>query len=154
MAIILREYWIKFSQQKKTGKPIRKELSVHYEKGTPWNRIAFEAGFYILGCTFPGWMKLPDTMSIQYPIQIEISDVQVRRVFQLRETKSEIQAFFRESDKLFTVVDKETNNPVEIQRDMFTEFKSKAFTEIPVLLPNRRKSPEILTPMGGAGKRR
>ncbi len=127
-------------------------------------QIAYNAGVYIVNHisfpTTPDWrMYSTNEMLCSYPINIEISNIttiNTVRKFVLQETQSESKSFVKSvNDKHYTIVDKETQQPLAISRDMFYQFSKNISFDISAPLPeNKRQSPEISTPMGGAVKKK
>ena len=94
-------------------------------------------------------------MLCSYPINIEISYINTVRKFILKKTNSEVNSFTKANDKHYTIIDQETEKPLALSRDMFYEFsKNKTFDIRDPLPVNKRQSPEISTPMGGAVKKK
>lgn len=155
-------YLIRFIQHKSgNSKPTIWIRRVYFEKGVDMLRIAYNAGVYIAHTisfpTSPDWRMFSiDEMLCSYPINIEISYINTVRKFLLKETKSEANSFVKSvNDKHYTIIDHETGKPIALSRDMFYQFsKSYSFDLRDPLPVSKKQTPEILTPMGGAVKKR
>jgi len=154
-------YLIKFIQYRSgKAKPAIKTLRVYFEKGTDMLQIAYNAAVYISDeISFPITPDLytyyEDEMLSSYPINIEISYINTARKFILKETKSEVKSFVKANDKFYTIIDQETEKPIALSRDMFYQYSKKILFDIKDPLPqDKRATPEITTPMGGAVKKK
>ncbi|HKC35980.1 MAG TPA: hypothetical protein VKB95_07955 [Chitinophagaceae bacterium] len=78
----------------------------------------------------PGYAFFDEIRS-SYPIYIEIIFLPNRltRLFILKEAKNEYKSFLKIWDKHYTIIDHETNQSLNISRDMFTEVVSNIFFE-------------------------
>lgn len=154
-------YLITFTQNKSgKAKPTIWKHRVFYDKGVDTLAIAFYAGSYIANLISspspPGWYWYSiDEMLSSYPINIEISFINTVRKFILKETKSEVNKFVKANDKFYTIIDQETEKPIALSRDMFYQYSKKILFDIKDSLPqDKRPTPEILTPIGGAVKKK
>lgn len=154
-------WYVKFTQLKSgKSKPTIWTHRVYFDKDTDTLQVAYNAGLYVAQLisypTTPGdYHYLFDEMLCSYPINIEIRSIKNVRKFTLKQTRSELSSFIKVDDKFYTILDEDTNKPIAIPRDMFNELKKKFSFDIKETIPfDKRKSPEILTPIGGAVKKK
>ncbi len=149
--------------QEKSGKATKGRIKQHvyFQKDISTLQVAFNASKYIAEWisfpSEPGYKSVYDwEFLISYSIQISIFNTSTgtKRNFVLQETKNEAIAFVKTFDKKYTIIDGDNGKPIGLPRDMFYQFQKEFSFEIKVPLNEKKKTPEILTPMGGAVKKK
>lgn len=147
-------YHITFKQQRgKSSKPSLEYLNLHFLENVKGEIVAYHAGKYLV-CMLP--YTVPATNSDIFtlnPIQIIIEhlpsgskNLQTRKFIFKKATSGLITDLWGRN---FTIIDDEIGKSINIDSN-----SSDIQLEPKVIIPNPPKSPEILTPMGGAVRRK